>query len=240
LERKPKSLETGIEGLDSLLGGGVPEKNQVLLAGGPGTGKTLIAFEMLYNCAKRGIPCAFIALDERSDNIIKNVKSTFAYMDDIDELIKKKILIVDGDDSAIKIATNTSEESGYSMGNLMSEIEGIIKTINAEVVAIDSLSFMKLMLGKTLLYSKSVASMISNLRRLDVTGLITLEIPYYQKRRMKFGQELLLFDGVLALYRTGDEKSEESAMQVVKMRGTNHSGFMAQYGITPQGVKFKS
>lgn len=238
MERKPKNVETGIEGLDGLLNGGIPEKNLVLLAGGPGTGKTLIAFETLYNCAKRGIPCAFIALDERSDNIAKNMKSTFAYMSDIDDLIKRHMLIIDGDDSAMKIATNTSEESGYSMGNLMSEIEGIIKTINAEVAVIDSLSFLKLMLGKTLLYNKSVSSMTSNLRRLGVTGLVTLEIPYYQKSRMKFSQELLLFDGALALYRTDDNKSE-NLMQVVKMRGTSHSGILSNYSITSQGVKFK-
>ena len=236
---KPKSVETGVEGLDGILGGGIPEKNQVLLAGGPGTGKTLLGFEMLYNCAKRGTPCGFIALDERSDNIIRNMKSTFTYMNDIDELIRKKMLIIDGDDSANKIATNTSEESGYSMGNLMSEVEGIIKTINAEVVVVDSLSFLKLMLGKTLLYNKTVSSIISNLRRLNVTGLITLEIPYYQRSRVKFSQELLLFDGVMALYHTEDNGKDENIMQVVKMRGTSHSDTLSEFSITQAGIKFK-
>jgi circadian clock protein KaiC len=232
-------LETGIEGLDQILNGGIPEKNQVLIAGGPGTGKTLMAFELVYNCAKRGIPSAFISLDEKSNRVLKNVKSTFPYMTSIDELIRNKLLIIDGDDTSSKIATNTNEESGYSMGNMMAEAEGIIKTVEAQVAVIDSLSFLKLMLGKTLLYNKSVSSLISNLRRADVTGIITLELPYYQKERMKFGQELLLFDGVMAMYHEGDYEKKENVMEVVKMRGNGHQDGLHHYDITEQGVKFK-
>ncbi len=237
-------METGIEGLDELLDGGIPEKNQTLVAGGPGTGKSLMAFEMAYRSAKKGIPSAYVALDEKPDNILKNVKNTFTSMTDIDELIRRRLLAISGEDSASKVATNTGEETSYSMGNLMSEIEGIIKSVEAEVAVIDSISFLKLMLGKTLLYNKSVSSLISNLRRLDVTGLITLEIPYYNRERMKFGQELLLFDGVMVLYHvgdehTGEESKEESAMQVVKMRGNSYRKGLSRYKITADGIKFK-
>lgn len=239
MDAKSGSLETGIEGLDKILNGGIPERSQTLIAGGPGTGKTLMAFQILYNCAKRGIPSAFIALDELPSNVIKNVKSTFGNVGDIDELIRKRMLIVDGDESASKIATNTGEETSYSMGNLMSEIEGIIKSVDARVVAVDSLSFLKLMLGKTMLYNKSVSALTSNLRRSDVTGILTLDIPYYQKKRMKFGQELLLYDGVMALYHDGTANNESRVMQVIKIRGNRHDSVPMHYGITPNGLSFK-
>jgi circadian clock protein KaiC len=150
-------IETGISGIDTLLNGGIPVNNQLIIAGGPGSGKTLMMMEILYNSAKKGIPSAFVALEEKSENLVKNFMTTFPGMADVEDLIKKKMLVVDGNDAATKIATNTEAETGYSMGNLMSEIEAIIKSNDAQVVAIDSLSFLKLMLGKTLLFNKSVS-----------------------------------------------------------------------------------
>lgn len=240
MESKFKGLETGIEGLDNILDGGIPDGNQILLMGGPGTGKTLMGFETLYNCAKRGKPCAFIALDERPEDILENVKRTFTGMEDIEALIKKRLLVVGGYESALKIATNVEDESSYSMSNLMSEIEGIIKSVNAEIVVVDSLSFLKLMLGKSLLYNKSVSSLVSIMRRLHATSILTLSIPYYDKKKLKFGQELVLFDGVMVLYKNAaSSKGTELSMEIVKMRGNTHDVLLSTYEITPSGIKFK-
>ncbi|MCL5102466.1 MAG: hypothetical protein M1544_03875 [Candidatus Marsarchaeota archaeon] len=67
-------IKTGVSGLDSMLDGGVPEYNQTIIAGGPGAGKTLLSFEILYHNAKAGIPGAFIALEEKPEVLLNNVK----------------------------------------------------------------------------------------------------------------------------------------------------------------------
>lgn len=237
VEHKIKSVETGIVGLDKILNGGIPIKNQVLLTGGPGSGKTIIGFEILYNCAKNGIPCAFIALDQNPESIIKNFKSAFPDMGDVDKLLKEKLIVVEGYDTASKISVNTENESPYSMGNLISEMDGIIKSANAKVVVVDSLSFLKLMLGKTILYNKSVASLISKLRRLEVTSILTFSTPYHSRKKMKFGQEMLLFDGIISLYK--EDNAQDFSIEVVKMRGNSHDRGEVRYEITQEGVKFK-
>ncbi|MGI0100928.1 MAG: ATPase domain-containing protein [Candidatus Micrarchaeaceae archaeon] len=239
MERKFDGIATGIDGLDNILDGGIPLMNSVLIAGGPGTGKTTMAFEILLNCAKEKIQCAFITLDEKPESVIRNAEFITGKADDIQSYIRDNVLVVDGGDSAAKVATNTESETGYTMSNLISDIEGIIKSVDAKVVAIDSLSFLKLMLGKTLLYNKSVSSLLSNLRRLGVTSIITLELPYYQHSKMKFGQELLLFDGVIALYQSRVEDKNSFEMQVVKMRGNSHERAITRYNITDKGVKFE-
>jgi circadian clock protein KaiC len=243
LDHKSKAeqaiIQTGIEGLDALLNGGMPAKSQIMVAGGPGSGKTLMVLQILYHCAKSGTPCAFISLDERPENIVKNFKSTFPAFSDIDELLKKKTLVIDGSDSASKITTNTESESSYSMGNLISEMEGIVRSNEAQIVVVDSLSFLKLMLGKTLLFNKSISSILSNLRRFNVTSILTFDLPYYTQERTKFSQELLLFDGMFALYKEKDSKDGAFQMQIVKMRGSNHGRELSEYSITPEGIKFK-
>ena len=235
-----KRIGTGISGLDNVLKGGIPEKNQIIVEGAPGTGKSSIAFSIVYNSAKQGIPSAFISLDERAENVIKNAKTILGEDNQIDELIKKGMLVIDGEDFAAKISTNTEPENSYSTANLVSGVEGIIKSINAEVVAIDSMSFLKLMMGKGLLYNKSVASVVSNLRRLNVTSVSTLDVPYYERERMKYSQELLLFDGVMALFKEGKKKEEEElVLEVVKMRGTDHERVLSKYSITSKGIVLK-
>lgn len=239
MDDKASRVETGIAGFDKLLGGGLAVRSHTLIAGGPGTGKTLVAFEILYHCALAGKPSAYITLDERSDNLLKNVKETFSSIKDVDELVRKKMMVIGGDDSSMKIAANTEQETSYSMGNLVSELEGIIKLIDAQVVAIDSVSFLKLMLGKTPLYNKSISSLIANMRRMSVTAIFTMDIPYYEQKKMKFGQELLLFDNIIGLYKAEGVSKGDFSAHVVKTRGSDHEQTSSKYSITPEGVVFK-
>jgi len=46
-----RRLETGVPGLDALLGGGLPEFSFNLLAGTPGSGKTTLAHQMMFSLA---------------------------------------------------------------------------------------------------------------------------------------------------------------------------------------------
>ncbi|MBO3802960.1 MAG: hypothetical protein JTT11_03670, partial [Candidatus Brockarchaeota archaeon] len=41
-------VRTGIDGLDKILGGGIPRGRCVLVIGGPGTGKTTLCLQFLY------------------------------------------------------------------------------------------------------------------------------------------------------------------------------------------------
>jgi len=58
-------VPTGVSGLDDLLGGGYPRGRVILITGGPGTGKTLMALQFLIDGVERfderGV---FVSLDE--------------------------------------------------------------------------------------------------------------------------------------------------------------------------------
>ncbi|MEM2029442.1 MAG: ATPase domain-containing protein, partial [Candidatus Bathyarchaeia archaeon] len=55
---------TGIPGFDEILNGGIPKRNVVLLAGGPGTGKSIFGYQYLYNGLVKKEPGVFVALEE--------------------------------------------------------------------------------------------------------------------------------------------------------------------------------
>jgi KaiC/GvpD/RAD55 family RecA-like ATPase len=46
-------IRTGIGGLDSILLGGIPRGNVILLEGATGTGKTTLGVEFVYRLARR-------------------------------------------------------------------------------------------------------------------------------------------------------------------------------------------
>lgn len=95
------------------------------------------------------------------------------------------------------------------------------------------------MLGKSLLYNKSVSAIISNMRRLGVTTLMTLDLPYYSSAKMKFPQEMLLFDGILGLYADDEGENKGFGIQIIKMRGFSHSREIKHYTVSADGIKFK-
>ncbi|HWB79780.1 MAG TPA: ATPase domain-containing protein [Nannocystaceae bacterium] len=56
--------DTGIPGLDDILGGGLPRGHLYLLVGEPGAGKTTLALQFLLAGAAQGETCLYIALSE--------------------------------------------------------------------------------------------------------------------------------------------------------------------------------
>src|SRR5690606_91141 len=55
-------LETGVPGLDVVLGGGLLKGGIYLLTGGPGTGKTVIANQICFHHAREGGRCLYVTL----------------------------------------------------------------------------------------------------------------------------------------------------------------------------------
>lgn len=236
VDSKVNRVPTGIDGLDTLLYGGVPVGNQVLIAGGPGAGKTLMCFEILYNNAKRGVPCSFIALEEQENVILKNFKEAFPALSDVDDLIAKNMLVLGGEDVAPKIEVGTDSES-YSFGNVISSIESVIRSNNSKCVVIDSLSLLKLMFDNHSLYRKYMLALSSNLRRLGVNSFLTMELPHSERGELVFGPEFFIFDGTIVMYQGVEENKRTFTIEVIKMRGSNHSLAFSPYEITNRGFK---
>ena len=61
--------ETGVQGLDDVLSGGLTRRHVFLLEGSPGTGKTTIALQFLLEGAKLGERCLYISLSESDEEL---------------------------------------------------------------------------------------------------------------------------------------------------------------------------
>src|SRR4051794_28661797 len=62
-------LATGCDGLDEIIGGGLPGGHLYLLQGEPGTGKTTLALQFLMAGAQRGESCLYVTLAETESEL---------------------------------------------------------------------------------------------------------------------------------------------------------------------------
>src|SRR5215203_4525525 len=63
-------VSTGIEGLDYILKGGLPENRLYLVEGNPGTGKTTMGLRFLLEGERKGEKGLYITLSESREELI--------------------------------------------------------------------------------------------------------------------------------------------------------------------------
>lgn len=70
-----KRCETGIEGLNEILGEGLPANCLYLVQGDPGSGKTTLALQFLLEGVRLGEKTLYITLSETKDELVKVARS---------------------------------------------------------------------------------------------------------------------------------------------------------------------
>ena len=76
-----RSLPSGVPGLDTVLGGGLPEYSFNLIAGGPGSGKTTLAHQIMFANASVERPALyFTVLGEPTLKMLRYQRQ-FSYFD---------------------------------------------------------------------------------------------------------------------------------------------------------------
>lgn len=87
-----KRITTGLSGLDKMLKGGFPEKTAILLSGGPGSGKTLLAIKFLIDGVMKGEKCCYVSLNEDRDELIRAAKGINA-LNSVEKHLGKNLAI---------------------------------------------------------------------------------------------------------------------------------------------------
>lgn len=85
-------VDTGIKKLDKLLGGGFPSRTAVLMSGGPGSGKTLLALKFLMEGVRNKDKCCYVSLNETKDELLRASKGIDS-LKDAEKYIGKNLAI---------------------------------------------------------------------------------------------------------------------------------------------------
>ena len=145
----PEPARTGIDGLDEVLRGGLPQKRLYMVQGSPGAGKTTIGLQFLLAGRAAGEPVLFVSLSETEEELRSGASSHGWSLDGID-------IQVHAVANARREEQTVFQAAEVDLPEMMSEIFEGVDRIQPERVVIDSLSEFRLLAGSAHRYRREM------------------------------------------------------------------------------------
>ena len=154
-EKAPTPIQTGIEGLDEVLYGGVTPNRLSLIEGSPGSGKTTLALQFLLEAVRRGEACLFVTLSESEEELRASAASHGWTLDGI------KILELIASEESLKPDARYSmyHPSEVELGQTTRMVLAAADRIKPARLVFDSLSEFRLLAEQPLRYRRQVLAL---------------------------------------------------------------------------------
>ncbi len=229
-------VKTGISGLDSLIAGGIVKGDSVLISGAPGTGKSILGMQYLYNGAiEEDDPGLYISFEETTDRIKQHFRALNWDIDKLDKESKLSIVSLEPVKSEGTYRAKHLDEFMFNFRTIETVIEHAVETIGAKRVVIDSLSALtsfahsSFEMREVVLYLKDL---------LNSHGCTSLFLTQTQKENAAHAiYEETLVDGIIYLYYQKKDLKRVRSLEVIKMRDTEHYEGMYSLKISKKGIE---
>jgi KaiC/GvpD/RAD55 family RecA-like ATPase len=239
-----EKISTGIQGLDELVGGGIPKGRAILVIGGPGTGKTIFTAQFLHSGIKEhnenGV---FVSLDESKNHFFSEMQQfgwdfkkaedsrKFAFIDATRisrvAMLKEKLY---------KEETRSLKGKQLSIDQLIEELQAKIQGVDAKRVAVDTLAALFYRFPDPVERRTAVVDLIESLSDLPVTSIIATELSHLGLERSALEEEYLVH-GVIMMQTLFSGGTTTRAIQVEKMRGAKVIPSLVPYSIDRNGIE---
>jgi KaiC/GvpD/RAD55 family RecA-like ATPase len=230
---------SGVIGLDEILQGGIPRGGCVLVAGGPGSGKTIISTQfLLKGVQKFDEPGLLVTFDESPKSIRKNM-SRFGW--NLAELEEKNMFRILDLSNLIYLTPDEFQKTAYGVNvaeftivGAMQIIRDNVESLNANRVVVDGVTSLSIFEENEAKRRRNLAQLFKGLRDLGCTSLVTSEVSVALAEREHQLEEFLA-DGVLLLRPILRKGRIIKSILIEKMRGISHDTQPRPYTITEEG-----
>jgi circadian clock protein KaiC len=222
-------VDTGIAGLNEILGGALPAHRLHLIDGEPGTGKTTLALQFLLAGQRAGERCLYVTLSETSEELRASAQSHGWSLDGI-EIFELSAATGAEPDEAYTLFHPAEVELQQTVGAVLEAVE---RFAPARVV-FDSLSEMRMLARDALRFRRQILALKHFFTGRDCTVLIL------DDRSGPEGDLQLhsLAHGVIALERLPMEYgAERRRLHVKKLRGKLFTGGYHDFRIRTGGLE---
>ncbi|MFQ6065256.1 MAG: ATPase domain-containing protein [Candidatus Bathyarchaeia archaeon] len=217
-------VPTGIMGFDSLVNGGFLKGSLNMLAGRPGTGKTIFASQFIYHGAKQGEPGVYVSFAESAETfrqVMLGLGLDFKPLEG-EGLFKFLDLV-------------TVKEAGISV--IFQRVLKDIDSMEAKRLVIDSYTA----LAQAFKEKSEGRVMIHNIlgklvRQMGCTILIIVEVPV-GRGEIGLGIEEFVADSIVELFHDVSGVYPRRKIRIRKMRGTEHSPYTHDFAIKDRGIE---
>lgn len=222
-------VKTGIAGLDDMLGGGFLPKTANLVEGAPGTGKTTLGMQFIYNGITRfNEPGLIITFEEFPKQYYYDA-AAFGW--DFQDLEKKGLL---------KVIMTSPEVSLLGVENVGGLISQHIQQMGARRIVIDSITHFARITQDPVELRSLEFNFINALKREDLTCLLTRESPVLLGESTEDTGIGFVVDSYMVMRYVEIESAIRKALFVLKMRGSDHAKDIRQYDILANGLEVQA
>ncbi len=200
-------ISTGIPALDALIEGGIPKGFTVLVAGSPGTGKTILTTHFLYDGLLKGEGALYVSFSESKNQFYENFDRFGMRFSDFER---------DNKFAYLDFASITKE----GITDALEEVLNVSRNIGAKRLVIDS--FSAILLAFNNINEARIALHVvlgKMLRSEGITNMLITEVPM-GSNNIGSGMEEFVADGIIQLQH-GNTNAIPSTLKVVKMRSTS-------------------
>lgn len=227
---------TRVDDLDEILQGGVPKASAVLISGLSGTGKTTMCFEILGRGATNGEPGVILLTSETPERASENM-APFDFFDPSmvsdGKLVVKDMFALYKELGIAHADTGLSQDDGKK---LLDTIEKAVDEAGAKQLAVDSLTSVLATFEDEGRVRWFLQDLVRRFTAKGVTVYLTSELSPDSVQYSSMGLEDALVDGVIVLSNIESRGDLLRSLQVVKMRGTEHSRSRFVMDITEFGI----
>jgi circadian clock protein KaiC len=230
--RKKEYIKTGIPGFDALFKEGIPRGSAILLAGGAGSGKTIFCLQQCNYHASQGKKVLYMSFEEAEDKLREHM-SDFGW--DPEDLENKGSLLIKRF-NPFRVMRNIDVMLKKIKGELLVKTEPIIlpKNFTPDIVVVDSLTAIaSAFTKKEESYRIYIEQLFRFFERLDTTSFLITETEEIPTVFSPTGVEEFLADGVIVFYNLVRGSIREWAIEVLKMRGSQHQKKIVALRILP-------
>jgi circadian clock protein KaiC len=217
-------VPTGVKGFDVLIEGGFPRGDLILLVGHPGSGKTLLSSQFLYNGAsKYQEPGVYVSFAENRKAFFRNMQRTKMDFEKMER---------DGLFKFLDFITVKEEGIDEILNTVVAETD----SLRARRLVIDSFSAMAQAFLRRIEARIVLHTVLGRMTRLNgVTTMLIAEKPL-GSRVLGGGMEEFVADAVVELTHSLERGYLVRNLDIVKMRGTRTSRSRLHYDIGDQGL----
>jgi circadian clock protein KaiC len=229
-----EKISTGIEGFDDITCGGLPLGRTTLLMGGAGSGKTVLALQVLVSASERhGTPGIFVAFEENARRVSANGE---AFGWDMGELEKKQIFFIDA-----RLRSDVMKSGGFDLTGLLAALEAKAVEIGAKLIVFDAIDVLLNLLDDPGAEFRELYRLHEWLMLHGLTGILTTKVDECDPAiSARYGFMPFMADCTVFLSQRIADRVAVRSIRVLKYRGSSHVLNEVPFVIGPTGVEVGS
>lgn len=219
---------------------GLERGSTLLLSGGCGSGKTIFAMQSAYNAALNGEKVVHFTFDDEPERVKRHMYNNFGW--DIRKLEREgnfwmsKVNPYDIARSIEAIVKGRDIEDVIAgMKNVHMETQEVTMPFHPDRVVIDSISALSVAFTDKMKYRAYLNILFDSLRSYNSVNMVVTEAEQEPEVYSRTGIEEFLVDGVLVFYYIRRDSVRTRALEVLKLRFSDHVKKLVPFKITDKG-----